>query len=45
MHSGKAYSHGATSAARLQSVLNRARPGNYVLHVAGQETPTRITVG
>lgn len=39
-------SHGNTSAARLQHVLNHLRPGRYTLHVAGQRGGgTQIVVG
>lgn len=36
MHGGHAVSHGKTSTARLQQVLNNLPGGNYVLRVKGQ---------
>jgi hypothetical protein len=44
MRGGHAYSHGATSVRRLQSVFNHAPSGRYVLRVQGQKGGTRITV-
>ena len=41
---GHVVSHGKTSAARLQSVLDHLRPGRYVLHVHGQKGGTHIDV-
>ena len=42
---GSTVSHGATSPARLQRVLNHLRAGTYVLHLHGQKGATRINVG
>jgi hypothetical protein len=42
---GRTISHGVTAAARLQQVLNRLRPGTYLLRIAGQSGATRIVVG
>lgn len=41
---GRTVSHGATSAARLQRVLNHLRPGSYRLHIRGQKGSKRIAV-
>jgi hypothetical protein len=43
IHRGKhTVSHGRTSAARLQKVLNHLRPGRYRLHVQGGDVVIRI---
>jgi hypothetical protein len=44
MNSGHAVSHGKTSSARLQKVLNGLPGGNYVLRVQGQAAGTSIVV-
>jgi uncharacterized repeat protein (TIGR02543 family) len=46
LHSaGHTVSHGATSAARLQRVLDHLRAGHYLLHIQGQKGATRIVIG
>jgi hypothetical protein len=42
---GHIVSHGNGSAANLQAVLNRLRPGSYLLHLAGQSGDVTIKVG
>ena len=44
MHGGHAVSHGKTSSARLQKVLNGLSDGNYVLQVKGQSGGTSVVV-
>jgi hypothetical protein len=41
---GHIVSHGQTSAARLQTVLNHLRPGQYRLHIAGRHA-VKVEVG
>jgi len=44
MQGGHSVSHGSTSAARLQRILNHAPSGHYVLRIAGQGGE-RIQIG
>ncbi len=41
---GRTLSHGATSAGRLQGVLNHLRSGHYSLRIAGQARSARIVI-
>jgi hypothetical protein len=42
---GHIVSHGKTSAAQLQTVLNHLRPGHYRLHLAGRPGEVAIRIG
>jgi hypothetical protein len=44
LRGGRVQSHGTTSVPRLQTILNRLRPGRYALQIEGQGKPLTIVV-